>query len=251
LCVLAGLLGLLAAAWFARAPVDAALRQVLAARYQRDCLAFTMPDGLVVYEEHELAANHLLSVGAGSRGRWHAVDPGDAPTERVAAWEPSAWDGFLRTSSALGRVPPRSEDAVIFLHERRCPAGRRRLVVVRARPFERNSVLPTLRVDTFAIDPTSGAACLQTMYSGGAGVDYSGDPGLITALDGFRVGIDPRAPVRIFGGRADPDDASRFGFVCEQGGVRYVVEGRLAATEVPRMCGNAPSEMVTMHVRRE
>ena len=173
----------------------------------------------------------------------------DAPADRVVCEEAPAWAGnmppFLSAApppaplAELGKLARPAAAAVpgpvLYLHERRTPAGRRYLVIIRRVPPNlRQSWDAPLGLDVelsepkaWWADPAPTAATLEP------------DP----FPRAFEAQQDTPS-LRIFAGRTDPDDPARFTIEFETADGRGVLEGTLRDPVPP-----APAATVAWRVR--
>ena len=185
-------------------------RRALAAAiyWQQQCMACTIPSGTVVYREGAGAAeaarepDHNLEMTQAADlfpdGRWGPFF--------CATYHPKCWVRFhdaLEEASVFVGIPARS---VLFLHERRTPAGGVRLVMVEFCPIgvgwlRANVVIPGTR------QSPAGAALTATTLS----VRRTRD----------------RDVLEILAGQEDAADPSHFALDCRFNGKPYVIDGYL------------------------
>jgi hypothetical protein len=161
---------------------------------QQRCLEYQIDPARVVYDEDNLDFSKLLaqprySIPADSSGRKFAA-VWQLPPELRAY--PFATDklynyGFHRSGAAL-----------LFMHERTTPGGHRVLVCALAWVYSdfNASSHPLLYIDVRAYAPATWHTAPQIVG------------GICPPTRIWR--LDPNKPVRLYGGRSDPSDASRF-----------------------------------------
>jgi hypothetical protein len=218
----------------ARRAEKAKLRQVIAD--QRQCLAYTMAEDLVIYEEDPAAALKLL----GNRADYSPVRitvrtsrpllaPWTAPAARANG--PPCWTGFAKGGGGSGRLPCDPGLPVVYLGERRTPKGEPRLVVVQfeARP-EVNFQSPDqtrattrcdreLHVSIFA--PSTNLVGRLSMYL----VLPEQTVRLNEAGSAYQV--DPPAALTLLAGQADANDPSHFVLPYRVNGQAGIIDGWL------------------------
>jgi hypothetical protein len=188
--------------------------------WQRRCATYAPPPDQVVY------ATGAADAAALGRDRAYAAWPSGPPNGPPVT--------YRLPPDCVGRYPPAASTAstaagagtppgpVLFLHERRTPAGERRVVVVRLYP---SSWVPVL---SHTIRPAGLRAA--------PAVDPR--PGLST---GFFFAADPaRHRLRILAGQPDPADASRFTIDYDVDGKPGTVRGQLVDTP------NGPAVRLTL-----
>lgn len=234
-----------AAAQQARAAAAKALadQQALAARQAqvRQCLAFAAPAGQVVYTEDPAEAAAMLLDGRASMSA--IVSMRDRPAVRLPH-PPVRWDGPDELRAALYETHA-GPGGLLFMHERRTPSGRPRLVwswVVATRELSDYSsydgdrfvvVLPTRAVHTHVIDPEEASPrqppplwrhelSVVQPQSRRTRVLAAAPDGTVP-VGGARV-VDPGDCIRLLAGQPDPADASRFT-------IPYTFDGKPGAIE--------------------
>jgi hypothetical protein len=193
-------------------PVWAEYRQrralAVAFSWQQQCMACTIPSGTVVYQEGQGAAevarqpDHTLEMTQAADlfpdNRWGPFF--------CATYHPQCWARFsdaLRQASVFVGAPARS---VLFLHERRTPAGNARLVMVEFCPIgvgwlRANVVIPGTK------QSPAGAALTATTLSVRRTTD--------------------RDVLEILAGQEDAADPSHFALDCRFNGKPCVIDGYL------------------------
>jgi hypothetical protein len=201
---------------------------------QRHCLYYSAPADQVVYEEDPAAATGLLArSGYFQYVLKRGLPPTAAPTATAAAHVPECWSDFQVHGNPLMMQAGRAYGAILFLHERTCPSGNRRLVCVRYFP----------EAETFTPSFIPGYNCELIVITPGT---FRNPPKpalrmyVIDVLSGW-----PRTPpnVRMFAGQPDPNDASHFTIRYQMWGKEDILDGRLGdddqVTLTPR---NRPTE---------
>lgn len=201
------------------------VRQAQYLWWQHCCMTYTRPADMVVYEEDAGRIGALrglpgygsvfLKAGIVGHRRVTAVPVGHTPpvwAEHVEGW----------ASRQIDPGGTNLRETVLFLHGRRSPSGRTRLVAVNAFfvPFESGSG-PLMFLMATSAEPASwrpGPAIRPTFYDGAVGPDPNVGPGII---------LDYTASRRFYAGQPDPADPSRFTIAYEEAGGRGTVEGRL------------------------
>jgi hypothetical protein len=122
------LVGVVLAAW---RWWPAARDQVTLLYWQRRCLNFEFPPDVVLYERDPTKAAALLRQ---TDPEYVPLPyyPHNGPMVTHAVYQPRALREFA-TRSAAGSSP--GDRSIVFCHERRTPAGERRLVIVYAKPW--------------------------------------------------------------------------------------------------------------------
>lgn len=173
------------------------------AYWERQCLRYSAAESVIAYDRIPTAPNRLAFANLPSAG---------APFPPARGISPSCWTNFDSLAGPFF-VPPgpnvnRTPDAVIFLHERTSPAGKRFLVCVGA--YSAFSNVRAVAMDVLAsvaIDCSSWTAPPATVH-----YPSFGKP--------LHVGGDPRTVAkRVFAGQIDPKDSSRFT-------IRYTLDGK-------------------------
>lgn len=168
--------------------------------YQRQCLRYAAP------------AERVVCIEPGGQF-------GPPPGFSFQAPDPAPWTSLRPLVEAS--VLPEESGPILFMHERRCPGGRRFLVVVRRMPPAlRQSIDLPLSFCVMLIDPDRAAA-----NKAGAVTRHG-------CIDVFR----PNSPVRFFAGQPDPLDESHFTirYQTDDGG-RGTIEGRVTEVPSPRL----------------
>lgn len=179
-----------------------------------------------------------LRYEARPRGRVVCAEPlpygGVTPPFTLAAADPDCLAG-LRPFVAGDWPPPAAAGPVVFLHERRTPGGARRLVVLRRTPpGQRQSWDAPLSFTATVVVPAGlrGDPVAQTMLLP--------DPLPSAFGDGTPAG----PSVRLFAGRADPDDESHFTIDYDLDGRPGVIQGWLR--DRPAADGGSPEVVVEL-----
>ena len=185
-------------------------RLLRAARYrvrvdaiERQCLGYQNPSDPVVYEEDPAAAARLAAkTGGPAPGHYVQSQNGDGP---AATWWVAAPLAALKSTLSL----PSASGATVFLGALTDGDGRRRLVSVEAVP--RYAVNGFMGFTVREFEPASGRGPLAQASQMDWWCDSSGIPG---------------QSIRVFAGKPDPADPSRFTFDFEVDGRRGTFEGR-------------------------
>jgi hypothetical protein len=188
-----------------------AYRQASVLYWQRQCMRYTAPGEMVVYESDpnagavlQSADRHYQLAAAGSWGR--------SATRTATGYLPECWNRFSRV--APGFLPPTAP--VVFLHELRTPSGQRRLVSVVAtfEPSELPLFISGYDVSATVIAPATWRM-LPRNRTGGVALSVLSGP-------------QPKPPhVRVYAGQPDPADPSHFTIRYEVDGVEHVADGWL------------------------
>jgi hypothetical protein len=174
------------AAWWWRGDIKAAAATAKLLQAQRRCMTFDAPTGLVAYEEDAARAQALL-------GQPHYLPSTlQDGTTTAALWWPTPVQEFPDADRFFVGAPNK---ALLFLHERTTPGGRRVLVTAMAWP--KPGVLGDVSLGFRAVLPASWNTPPQT-----AGGLWAAQPEL-GRFHGERR-------LRILAGRPDPNDPSRF-----------------------------------------
>jgi hypothetical protein len=168
--------------------------------WQRQCLTFRFPPDVVLYERDPAKAAALLAKPNSdyvpvpyytANASW-AYSPVVAVTH--ADFQPRCLREFNARSSA-GSAP--GSRGVAFLHERRTPAGKRRLIVVYTTHW--GDARPHWDWELFdPAGPTAGAKLLNT----------GGDGSPFNFMSGYSLGVAILG--RLGPGQSDPADPTRF-----------------------------------------
>jgi hypothetical protein len=183
----------------------------------RQCLNYAAPADRVVYESRQPQAAELLKRHGYypliPANKMSGAIPAGAPVA-VAAYVPDELNDFeTRVSGAP--TPPSS--AVLFVHEMRDKAGRRRLVIVRrgatvygpiTSPFDMFATLYTPATMSGDLSVVTSAVTRAWAYNG---------PATILPSEGLCF----------YAGQIDPADAGHFTIRYEMEGQGGVVDGRL------------------------
>jgi len=169
--------------------------------WQRQCASYASPAGTIVYSN----------------------DPADVPTLRAGGCS-TAWPGwfFPNPYAVRPNLPFQSlsntnslnalvATPVAFLHGRETPSGGARIVAIQYAPG--------------AADPFNRLFFSYYMQKTGLAGGQSGKPGAnTTALEMF---LGPSDRVRLYDGRPDPNDATRFTIDYDFNGVRGTIDGQV------------------------
>lgn len=194
--------------------------------WQRQCMNYIAPVDQIVYEENPETVL-LLEADPNYRiGRWSdATNSSITPAIRYAYRDASVLKNLLVLTTSYSRLDP-----VVFLHERRTPSGKPRLIYIEHRPSSLQLV-EGIRVDASLFIPASATTQLIP-------VDHDGN-----GWGGWQA----RAPlrVRIFAGQPDPGNPSHFTIRYQMWGQEDVIDGWLGdddrVTLKPRKLPEAPS----------
>ena len=143
--------------------------------------------GRVLYWQRK-CQTHTFAEGA-------VVASSAGPAGETAMPIPAHWTAYEATFANGGRWTSRMTETFVFLHRRRSPAGRDRVVAVRCWPLYLTSASVVQAMDPLVVEPaaawplTSRPIRRQGRFSGGYPVD----------------GV-----VKVFGGQPDPADPSHF-----------------------------------------
>jgi hypothetical protein len=169
--------------------------------WQRECLRFEFPADVVLYERDPARAAALLRAQDPQYVALAYYGHGQ-PMVTHAVYQPRALREFATRSSAT--TP--AQRSIVFCHDRRTPAGKRRLVIVYTSPW--NDFGPLWEWALF--EPAGLASPPRPLSAGGHQFGYSNS-------SGFYV------PRRLGPGHADPADPTHFTFPC-------LVNGQPSAT---------------------
>ena len=202
------LLAIAGTGWWWRRDLVHAWRRHAYLRAERRCLAFRPEPDRVAYEEDPARAGQLLAA-SGTEYLPHVEQGHDGP-RTLALWWPKVVREF---PDAFRHVQHPGRKALLFLHERTTPKGRRVLVctMVYVRP---DSPTPLLTFETRVSDPATWD--LPPRVAGGS----------LEVLENVWNYYSTK-PVRIYAGRPDPADPSRLTIDFEVAGQRGVFEGRV------------------------
>jgi hypothetical protein len=196
--------------------------------WQDRCLDFRAPAGQVVYEERNDSLAPLpAGVGLEHSALHYAANSGGSLVRTPACW---------RTLRA--RLGPEALDdpgeprAILFMHERRSPAGVRRLVVIRApgpipvAPWGAvfNGRYARLDDSVLLLDPASLSR--EAKLHSDSASRWGVSPRPLTSCQQARS-------IRLFAGHPDEDDASHFTVVYEIDGRRGTIDGWLRDLPAP------------------
>src|SRR5687767_1551538 len=202
--------------------------------WQRQCLAYSPPPDLVVYETDPTRAAALIQ----KPGYTSVAQLGGPP---IAVYTPRCWSEAMRlggvpvTNTGFGAGGP---GATLFLHERTTPSGVRRLVAVHA-PAGGAAVVALPIPAPVVVQPatlTAGPSVRGAVAKVQLKLTFPTPSGSFTVLSS-----PPGTTTRFFAGRPDPANPSRFTIPFEAGGSRGEIEGflddgdalRLAITSAP------------------
>lgn len=117
------LMGVAAAGWWWRGEIDYAWQRAAYLRAQQRCLQFQAEPDRIAYEENPILAGQLLASDADYLPHIEKASH-DGP-RTLALWWPKAARDF---PDAFNYTPHLGSKALLFLHERTTPGGRRVLV---------------------------------------------------------------------------------------------------------------------------
>jgi hypothetical protein len=204
--------------WLKRRDIEGAYQRFAMLQTQQRCLQFQPDQGRVAYEEDLAKVNELLD-----HDRDYVpvnVGPDDAP-HTIALWCPTWIRDYpaLRGNYGLRGRHYKGPGALLFLHERTTPGGRRVLVCVEA--YVRHEQPTTdIGIHVSVIQPGTGDAPPKHIGGHLGILVYVGD-------------IAPSRPLRIFAGRPDPADPSHYTVEYEIQGKRGIVDGRITDNPDP------------------
>ena len=182
---------------------DDGARVARTAYWSRQCLRYAPPPELVVFEQDASQIARLMGSGAGYR----VSNAGE--TDPPHAWlSPGAYQYIPQS----GWAPH-----VAFMHGRQSASGPERLVVIEFLAMRE----PRGPDHTVFFHPRVFAA---SVLRPGTQVRRNEDT--------IRIRLAPDERLRLYAGRPDPSDASRFTIECLIGGERGTIEGRLHADDV-------------------
>jgi len=196
--------------WVKRRDVERLVYQGRLLYAQHRCLTFDPPGERVVYEEDAAKVVGLLS------DSHYRPALGADGKPKAALWWPEVARGWPEMSR-YEWVPGRS--GMIFMHELKTPKGRRLLVFATAEYPEIAPDAVDIRVQ--AVEPATWRRRSNSAHGIAAG--FIKPP--LDRTSGLRQ--DNLPPVRIYAGRLDPTDASRFTANYEGGGHRGYMEVRV------------------------
>lgn len=214
------LAGLIFAGWRWGPP---AWRQATLLHWQRQCLNYSPPPDMVIYEADPAAAKALLR-----RPGYSPVDAvrTDSSTNRkptaianIAAYRPEPWDALLQRGVFAMRQFNSGRPqmtAICFMGELQTPAGERRLVVVECAAWWQvpQPGLESAALTTYSFTPAGAFGALTNL------VDSRGFMGL--------GGLNHvPSDVRVFAGQRDPNDPSRFTIRYQAYGQENIVDGSI------------------------
>ena len=189
--------------------------------WQSQCMRYSPPESMVVYEENPTAAAGLLNSSpqyvayAIHRGKdWNHA----GPTVQAAAYRPQGWNKLqavarLPLINGIGTV----NGAILFLHELVSPGGNHRLVVIEydAQP------------DDFTPTFYNGLNLRSEVFAPGTWRSRPSRVGKGAEADVLVMFPTTPPQVRIYAGQVDPADASHFTIRYEMWGQTDVLDGRL------------------------
>jgi hypothetical protein len=168
---------------------------------QRTAMNYSPAADHVVYETDPQQAKQLMR----NPGDYLAGGSGVPVIEFATPWR-----DFYRLAQPPGRKPA----AVLFLHERRTPAGKRRLVAI----------------DTLGSDSDGPLVFRSAVFRPG---DALASAGLLTTKNSRQPDADDRARqiVRIFAGQCDTHDPAHFTIAYQTRSRREIVDGWLLESD--------------------
>ncbi len=181
---------------------DDAARVARTAYWSRQCLRYAPPSDLVVFEQDPPQIARLMA----SRAGYRVSNAGEADP-------PHAW----LSPAAYAHIPQSGwAPHVAFMHGRKSASGPKRLVVVEFLAMRE----PQGPDHTVFFHPRVFAASVVR-------------PGMQVRRneDTIRVRLAPDERLRLYAGRPDPTDASRFTIECFIGDERGTIEGQLHADD--------------------
>jgi hypothetical protein len=222
--------------WQARREAQRQQREFQAA--QAKCLVHTYPADTVAYTEEPAMARKLLddrTTHSAVDARNNPIDDLVPPAQRVS---PAEWRELARASKGGVGMP----GPVLYLGDRRTPAGERRLVVVTFGVKRLFNNSPTSDMQT-SQSSTSRMLSASTFDPTGGGMpgratrqeylELSGLPE-VTAERRYSRGPagpwviqHPRAPLTVFAGQSDPADPTRFVIPYRLGSETGAIDGKL------------------------
>ena len=171
---------------------------------QRACAGFTLPPGVVAYEEQPDKAAALLA-DAGNYAAMPLSAESEAAGPPVAGRVPAVWRAYRQWAFARA---PEPRGALLFLHERRTSIGLPGVVAVEADRAERRLRVTFIYPGTHTMDaaPVTDVTLREPPEEGLVVLAEGRDP-----FDA-KLPADPaaRADLRFFAGTADPDDPTHF-----------------------------------------
>jgi hypothetical protein len=211
--------------------------------WQHRCLTYTPPPGQVVYDRPDDPPVTVVLRGCVPTRQFAAGSPGTAaPVPKcwaelsaAAGWAP----GTSPSTGPAGAAGPAGRP-IAFLHERRTPAGRRRLVVLWYDP------------DPIDGNPASGFAGLDAaVMVRPATWDRPSDEVSLTpsSLSGTFGIVQWRPAFRLYAGEPDPADESHFTLRYEAGGEAGTIDGWLKDPEANDVVDDDPTPDVLVRVR--
>ena len=198
----------LLAGWYARVYA----RRAALLRMQQACLDYNPPAETVVYEENPEHAWELL--GRGGAGEYVPIPAGGsggAGAPPIAGHVPSVWREMKRWAMPAGGNGPQA--AVLFLHERRTPAGQRLLVCVEADRANRRLRITFIHPGASTLDPTPvpDVDLAPAPKEGLIILSSGGDPFAAKLPPPPPEGaVNDRSNLRFLTGQAASNDATRF-----------------------------------------
>ena len=205
---------------------------------QQKLLEFAAPDGHVAYTEDPAEAERLLLSGQG-----YSTVRGQQPSGSLASRFPHLpvlWDGGAELRQALSEMDWKTTErgGTVFLHERRTPSGRSRLVWVRVSATrtiayeagnQRAVVRPQRSLVTYVAAPAGHSGEGGYLWSHTLGIEQPESRYtrfLTGSVPSKRAGPDAPVPpsppagvLRVLAGRPDPKDATHFT-------IDYVLDGQ-------------------------
>lgn len=185
---------------------------------QRRCLNYEAPADWVVYESREPQAGELLK----RHGYYPILSPGQffgtgslqQPPSPVAAYTPDELNEFEKRMSGAASAP---SSAVLFMHEMKDKAGRRRLVIVRRAAGIFGPVMSPFDLSATVFAPATFSSDLSVVISASPSIWVYNGPAILLPSEGLCF----------YAGRIDPGDPGHFTIRYEMEGKEGVVDGRL------------------------
>lgn len=183
---------------------------------QRRCLNYERSADWVVYESRQPQATDLLN----RYGYYPILSPAQftggslQQPPAVAAYVPDELNEFERRVSGAPSPP---SSAVLFMHELRDKAGRRRLVIVRRGATVYGPVFSAFDLSATLFAPATLSSDLSVVVSASPRMWAYNGPAMLLSSEGLCF----------YAGQIDPGDAGHFTIRYEMEGKEGVVDGRL------------------------